>query len=116
MKHQCKPVAVVTGGRQGLGRGCAMALADRGFDLVIIDLHDDEVAKETLVRLEEKGVRTRFMQGDIAELDGHAALTRIARSAIHGLDLGSRGDHCAAITWSGHGTIKNWRSNKCTWA
>lgn len=81
-----KPVAVVTGGRQGLGRGCAMALADRGFNLVLIDLHDDEVSKKTVTEIQAKGADVKFLQGDVANLDGHAHLAQAAWDAFGGFD------------------------------
>jgi NAD(P)-dependent dehydrogenase (short-subunit alcohol dehydrogenase family) len=63
-----------------------MALAARGFDLVLIDLHDDEVAHETVAALEAEGARVRFLQGNIADLDGHAALAQAAWDAFGGID------------------------------
>ena len=81
-----KPVAVVTGGRQGLGRGCARALAARGFDIVLVDLIDDDTARQTLAALEALGARTRFIAADIAELDRHAAVARQAWEAFGGID------------------------------
>ena len=86
MEQHRRPIAVVTGGRQGLGRGCAMALADRGFDLVIIDLHEDDVAKKTMLALEARGAQVRFVKGDIAVLDRHAALADEAWGALGGID------------------------------
>ncbi|MDF1802125.1 SDR family oxidoreductase [Thalassovita sp.] len=67
-----RPVAVVTGGRQGLGRGCAMALAERGFDLVLIDLHVDDTARATAAALQAQGAAVQLLKGDISDLDGHA--------------------------------------------
>ena len=81
-----KPVAVVTGGRQGLGRGCAMALAGRGFDLVLIDLHDDETSQETVAALQAEGAEVCFLQGDVANVEGHAELAQSAWDAFGGVD------------------------------
>jgi 3-oxoacyl-[acyl-carrier protein] reductase len=81
-----KPVAVVTGGRRGLGRGCAIALAERGFDLVLIDLKEDEVSRATTAEVAAKGAKVCFLQGNIADLDGHAALAQAAWNAFGGID------------------------------
>lgn len=78
-----RPVAVVTGGRQGLGRGCAMALAERGFDLVLIDLHVDDTARATAAALQAQGAAVQLLKGDISDLDGHAGL---AQAAFGGID------------------------------
>jgi len=86
MAQDRKPVAVVTGGRQGLGRGCAMALAERGFDVVIIDRTDDATARATLAAVEAKGVRAAFLQGDVADLAGHASLAQAAWDAFGAID------------------------------
>lgn len=39
------PTAIVTGGAKGIGRGCAHALAGKGFDIVLVDLLDEEMAR-----------------------------------------------------------------------
>jgi hypothetical protein len=41
-------------------------------------------------------------------------LTRIALSAIQGIDLRSREDHCAPIPRRDHDAFKKWRSDQCT--
>ncbi len=86
MASRKRPVAVVTGGRQGLGRGCAMSLAERGFNIVIIDLHDDAAARDTLAALREKGAQAAFLQGDIADIDNHAQLAQAAWDAFGGVE------------------------------
>ena len=38
-------VAVVTGSARGIGRGCALELARRGYDIVIVDMLAPEMAR-----------------------------------------------------------------------
>jgi NAD(P)-dependent dehydrogenase (short-subunit alcohol dehydrogenase family) len=81
-----RPAALVTGGRRGIGRACALALADAGFDLVIADLERDADAEATLAALAERGAHSAFLTADIAELAGHAALVDAAFEAFGRLD------------------------------
>ncbi|HEV7267679.1 MAG TPA: SDR family NAD(P)-dependent oxidoreductase [Falsiroseomonas sp.] len=67
-------VAVVTGGARGIGRGCAHALAERGCDLVLVDLLAPEMSR-TKAELEGMGARVLTFEADVAD---HAAAKRIA--------------------------------------
>jgi NAD(P)-dependent dehydrogenase (short-subunit alcohol dehydrogenase family) len=60
---------VVTGGRQGLGLAAAVALADEGFDLVVVDLQeeDDDLAAVRAL-LAERGAGLAYLRGDIADV------------------------------------------------
>ena len=40
-------VAVVTGGARGIGLGCAMSLAAKGFNLALVDVHEGELREAT---------------------------------------------------------------------
>ena len=81
-----RPAAVVTGGRQGLGKGAAVALAHAGFDVVIVDLLQDEKLQQTIAEVESRGARAAFVRGDIADLDEQAALVESAWSVFGGID------------------------------
>jgi NAD(P)-dependent dehydrogenase (short-subunit alcohol dehydrogenase family) len=60
------PVALVTGGRRGIGAAIVQALAARGFDVVIADL---EAGADAAVKsVEAEGRRARFVRADIADI------------------------------------------------
>ncbi len=48
--------AFVTGGSRGIGRACALKLADIGYNILINYRSNDKAAEETKKMIEEKGV------------------------------------------------------------
>jgi 3-oxoacyl-[acyl-carrier protein] reductase len=62
------PVAVVSGGRRGIGRGVAYALAARGWDLVVLDVVDDQATSDTLAGIRGRGARAAFVYADIVDV------------------------------------------------
>ena len=68
-----RPIAIVTGGKQGLGLGTAQALAQRGFDIAIADLEQEsELDPEVLTSVRAFGARVEYYTLDIAQRDAHA--------------------------------------------
>ena len=80
------PVAAVTGGRQGIGRGIAHALAEAGFDVVVLDLEQDAVAEETLAGIRARGRDAVFVAGDIAAIERREAMAEALFAAFGTLD------------------------------
>lgn len=75
MTHPAR-VALVTGGARGIGRGCALALAARGLDIVLVDLLRPEMER-TAAELRALGRATMIEEADVAD---HARAKEIADS------------------------------------
>ena len=58
-----KPLALVTGGAQGIGYACAEALAEDGFRVILADIQAEEVAKAA-VNLADDAVAFAVDMGD----------------------------------------------------
>ncbi|MCL1899353.1 MAG: 2-dehydro-3-deoxy-D-gluconate 5-dehydrogenase KduD [Promicromonosporaceae bacterium] len=79
-------VAIVTGGHRGLGQAAALALAEAGADVAVLDFGD---ASETVAAVEALGRRALFAQIDLiaatpAEID--AAVADVAER-LGGVDI-----------------------------
>jgi NAD(P)-dependent dehydrogenase (short-subunit alcohol dehydrogenase family) len=68
------PVALVTGGRRGIGRAIAIELAGCGYDVAITDLEEDEEASITLRGIVAHGSRALFVQSNLGDVASHAAV------------------------------------------
>ena len=59
-------VAVVTGGARGIGLGCAMSLAAKGFNLALVDVLEDEL-QEATGKLRATGVQAESFVADVSD-------------------------------------------------
>lgn len=74
MTTSARSVAIVTGGRRGIGFGIARALAAEGFDIAITGIGGSDAATDTMLAdLATLGARAIYLKADLADLSGHAA-------------------------------------------
>jgi NAD(P)-dependent dehydrogenase (short-subunit alcohol dehydrogenase family) len=80
-----KPLALITGGQQGIGLGIAQALAGQGFRLAIASLPptDDPTVRDALATL---GPGARYYRHDLADLTAIPALLEAIEATQGPLD------------------------------
>lgn len=66
-----RPVAIVTGGLQGLGLGAVIELGKTGFDVAIVDLPGAPEMPPEVVQMGAGGGQVRYYSMDISDLDRH---------------------------------------------
>jgi len=79
-------VAVITGGASGIGRGTALALARRGADIVLADIHPQRLA-EVSEEIRQIGRRVLAVECDVSRDDDVARLADQAESRMGGVGL-----------------------------
>lgn len=86
MTEQKRPVAIVTGGRRGIGLGIAKALAKIGFDIVITGIGEPDQIGGVLDELAALGARAIFLKADLSDLSGHQATVDAILSQFGSID------------------------------
>ena len=62
-------LALVTGGSRGIGKACALHLAQAGYNVVINYAGNEEAANKTVSELEALGVKAEAVKFDISNHD-----------------------------------------------
>jgi NAD(P)-dependent dehydrogenase (short-subunit alcohol dehydrogenase family) len=78
-------VAVVTGGANGIGRACALRLAEAGREVVIADLAEE--GRNTAQAVEALGRRALFRRADVTDEAALQALMAETVAALGRLDI-----------------------------
>jgi NAD(P)-dependent dehydrogenase (short-subunit alcohol dehydrogenase family) len=84
------PVALITGGSRGIGRGIALELAQIGHDLVINFANNEAAARETAqqcLKSAGKKIRAEIFRADISKRADRSALVDFCRKTFGRLDL-----------------------------
>lgn len=80
-------VAVVTGGSRGIGRACALRLAEAGCDVAVLYAGNDEAARETVEAIEALGRRARAWKCDVANAEECAAVCKEVAAELGCVDV-----------------------------
>lgn len=64
-------LALITGGSRGLGRSSALALAERGVDIVLTYLQNQEAALEVVKEVEKRGQKASAIQLDTRDFSAY---------------------------------------------
>jgi NAD(P)-dependent dehydrogenase (short-subunit alcohol dehydrogenase family) len=74
--------AIVTGAQRGIGRAIALAFADAGFDVAVVDLEASTALLEVADGIRKRGRKSIALACNIAGVDAHEALLADAEKAI----------------------------------
>jgi len=78
--------AIVTGGARGIGRGCAHALAEKGFDIALVDVLEPELER-TAAEIRAMGRDAQIHVADVAEFGRAAAVIAAVLAAWGRIDV-----------------------------
>ncbi|MDO8637702.1 MAG: SDR family NAD(P)-dependent oxidoreductase [Dehalococcoidia bacterium] len=80
-------VAIVTGGSRGIGKGCTMALAEAGADVVIAYRKDEDAAHKTEAEVSAMGRRCLTFKADVTNQEQVKALVDKTIEAFGRIDI-----------------------------
>jgi len=77
-----RQAAFITGSSRGIGRGIALALAAKGFDVAINGRAASHALDRTVADAKAAGVRAVAVPGDVSDLGAHAAMLEQAETEL----------------------------------
>ena len=80
-------VALVTGGSRGIGRACAIKLAEAGADVVINYVTSRTAAMEVAVAVDRLGCKAYVVKADMGEEDDVESMVEFIANTIGKLDI-----------------------------
>lgn len=79
--------ALVTGASRGIGRAVALALADKGFTVVINYAGSHDAAEAVKTEIESKGGKALTLQGDVSKAEDVERIFSTIKKELGGLDV-----------------------------
>jgi len=79
-------IALVTGGASGIGRGCALRLAEEGAIVVVSDI-DDALGETTTNDIRNAGGQAEYLHHDVTDEDAWRNVVETIRSHHGGLNI-----------------------------
>ena len=73
-KTKSRPVALVTGGRQGIGLAIVTRLAAAGFDIAFTARSSSDKCTEIIAQCETLGARAKYIPSDLGDVSSHQTL------------------------------------------
>ncbi|MBN2640078.1 MAG: 3-ketoacyl-ACP reductase [Victivallales bacterium] len=80
-------VALVTGAGRGIGYAIAGKLADEGFNIVVMDIHEGSVVADAMKGLEDKGVEVLYCRADVSNAADRNAMLEAVKKRFGRLDV-----------------------------
>jgi len=92
-------VALISGGSRGIGRACALALAEDGFDVAVNYRRDDAAAADTVAAIEALGRKAKSYQASVESPAEDETMVDAVLADFGGIDTLV---HSAGIASRGH--------------
>ncbi len=71
-------IAIVTGGRRGIGGGISIALSKAGYNILVVDVEEDDSARGTMEAVRANGAEAAFFRADVSAIETHDAIIAAA--------------------------------------
>ncbi|MDN5843262.1 MAG: 3-ketoacyl-ACP reductase [Alcaligenaceae bacterium] len=85
--NQGRQVAMVTGGRRGIGRAICYQLAEAGYDLFLNDIVADRSLDDTVAGIQSRGAQAEIFVADIADVSRHKGMVDAVYTQFGRLDV-----------------------------